>query len=125
VAISWRFALTTTLIVVLAAVLGWTTIVGAAFDPAGLHDVGSLPDRLHVCGRTWNKGSSVPSSLETIGAHMDGVPILLAPGLLGGFLSACPSGACSTDAASAPCDTVVFVRVGEDSYVSYALSGGP
>ena len=41
-----------------------------------------------------------------------------------GFLAPCPDGPC-TEAAAGPCHTVVVVRVGEDLYIDYELSGGP
>jgi hypothetical protein len=69
----------------------------------------------------WNKGG--PQTLEAIVADYSPGPTLVAP-ILGGFLSPCPSNACS-DPSRGPCDTVVYVRIGEDAYVGYALSGGP
>jgi hypothetical protein len=37
----------------------------------------------------------------------------------------CPPGVCTTVAESTQCHTVVYVRVGEDAYIDYELSGGP
>src|ERR1035437_1332655 len=113
------------LVIPLAVALGWVTIIGSAFDPAGIHDAGALPDRIHACGRTWNKGASTPTSAESIVALLGEEPKLVAPGLLGRVLASCPSGACTDNASNGPCDTVIYVRVGEDAYVDYALTGGP
>lgn len=113
------------LVIPLAVALGWVTIIGSAFDPAGIHDAGALPDRIHACGRTWNRGPSTPTSAESIAAALGEEPKLVAPGLLGHFLSSCPSGACTDQASNRPCDTVIYVRIGQDAFVDYALTGGP
>jgi hypothetical protein len=109
-------------VVGLAVVVGWNTLLGFVFGPSGIYDGSGLPSRLHVCGRTWNKGSA--QTLESITADFSPGPTLIAP-VLAGYLSPCPPTACSAVAASTPCDTVVFVRIGEDAYVSYSLAGGP
>ena len=119
--ISWRWAMTAAM-AVLAVVVGWNTLLGFAFSPSGIYDGAALPNRLHVCGRTWNKGG--PQTLEAIVADYSPGPTLVAP-ILGGFLSPCPSTACSGDSSHFPCDTVVFVRIGEDACVAYGLAGGP
>ena len=109
-------------VVGLALVIGWNTLLGFVFSPSGIYDGSSLPGRLHVCGRTWNKGG--PMTLETIEADGGPPPTLVSP-IFFGFLSPCPSAACSGDAAHFPCDTEVFVRFGDDAYMAYGLSGGP
>ena len=106
----------------LAFAVGWNTLLGFIFSPSGNYDGSNLPGRLHVCGRTWNKGG--PMTLETIEAD-DGPPPTLVSPILAGFLSPCPSAACSGDSAHFPCDTEVFVRFGDDAYMAYGLSGGP
>ena len=117
---SWRWVLKVA-VVGLAFVVGWNTLLGFIFSPSGVHDGSSLPGRLHVCGRTWYQGG--PMTLETIEADNGPPPTLVSP-ILAGFLSTCPSNACSTEDRG-PCDTVVFVRIGDDAYMAYGLAGGP
>jgi hypothetical protein len=106
----------------LALVVSWNTLLGFVFSPSGVFDGSSLPARLHVCGRSWNKGG--PETLEAIVADYSPGPTLVSP-VLGGLLSPCPATACTDIALNTPCDTVVFVRISEDAYVGYSLSGGP
>ena len=75
-----------------------------------------------MCGREWLKDDlSRVLSREAIRAR-DGVdPVVVDPGPL----AACPVGPCSDAAQVGPCDTVVYVRVGEDAYIDYAIQGGP
>ena len=117
---SWRWVMKVA-VVGLAFVGGWNTLLGFVCSPSGIYDGSALPGRLHVCGRTWIKGG--PQTLEAIVADYSPGPTLVAP-ILGGFLSPCPSNACS-DPSRGPCDTVVYVRIGEDAYMAYGLSGGP
>jgi hypothetical protein len=56
-------------------------------------------------------------------ASPDFPPVVVNPGPWGLF-TACVPGVC-TAAAAGPCATVIFVRVDRDSYVAYALQGGP
>jgi hypothetical protein len=86
-----------------------------------IHAPGSLPQRIDVCGRDWTRSATeTPYTMAEITA-MSGTP----PALVGaGPLPACPEGAC-TRGQNQPCSTVIFVRVADDGYVAYALSGGP
>ena len=118
---SWRWAMKVA-VVGLAFVVGWNTLLGFVFSPSDIYDGSALPNRLHVCGRTWNKGG--PQTLEAIVADYSPGPTLVAP-VLAGFLSPCPATACSMDPSRGPCDTVVYVRIGADAYVAYGLAGGP
>jgi hypothetical protein len=106
----------------LAVVIGWNTLLAFVFSPSGIYDGSTLPGRLHVCGRTWSKGEA--QTLEAITADYSPGPTLVAP-ILGGLLSPCPGTACTNVALNTPCDTVIFVRIGEDAYVAYSLAGGP
>jgi hypothetical protein len=94
----------------------------AGRDPNTVHAPGSLPDRISVCGRDWTKdvlGQQVTFE-QARTMKSGGDPSVVATGPF----APCPPGPCTaTD--SGPCDTVVFVRLGEDAYVDYALSGGP
>jgi hypothetical protein len=107
--------------------LGLATIPGLihrqilGLGATDIHDVASLPDHINVCDRRWTK--------DVLGREFGGVdarshfgvqlalvdPLPFAP---------CPAGPCTTTG-DTPCDTVVLVRVGEDAYVDYELSGGP
>ncbi len=83
-----------------------------------IHAAGSLPERMDVCGRAWNRSATY--TMAQIAAMSDMPPAIVGAGLL----PACPQGACARDQ-DRPCHTVVYVRVAEDGYVSYGLSGGP
>lgn len=115
---------------VIGAAIVVLCLVGGAFavqtvlagrDPTTIHAAGSLPDRISLCGRTWTK-STLGRQFSLAGARAwSGVePVVVATGPF----APCPAGACTTTAGGA-CDTVVFVRVGKDAYIAYALSGGP
>jgi hypothetical protein len=88
---------------------------------AAIHDPTSVPARIHVCGRAWNKDALDRRFTEAdINDQFGAPPTLVDPRLF----APCPTGAC-TATAGGPCATVIFVRVGEDAYVDYSLSGGP
>jgi hypothetical protein len=60
-------------------------------------------------------------SLAEIGTR-DGIEaVVVDPGLS----PPCPVGPCTSVAQDGPCHTVIYVRVGEDAYLDYALQGGP
>jgi hypothetical protein len=111
---------------VVAGILAWTVLVprvGNAFvGAAGIHDAAALPDHIGICGRGWSKDSlDRRLSLAEIRAR-DGVePVVVDPGPF----SPCPVGPCTRVAQDDPCYTVIYVRVGEDAYLDYALQGGP
>jgi hypothetical protein len=87
-----------------------------------IHDVSALPEHLSVCGRTWVKDNlSRQSSAAQIRATSGSDPAVVGTGAL----APCPAGVCTQVAQSGPCQTVVYVRVGEDAYIDYELSGGP
>ncbi len=87
-----------------------------------IHDAATLPKHISVCGRTWIKDAlGRASSLAEIRALLGLEPLVVDPG----FLAPCPPGPCTTVAQDGPCHTVVYVRVGEDAYLDYELSGGP
>ena len=84
-----------------------------------IHSRFGLPHQVHVCGRDY-RGPAYEQTLAAIRA--DGIePVLVDTGLL----APCPAGACTTVATDTGCATVVYVRIGEDAYVSYELLGGP
>ena len=109
-----------------ATLLGGIVIVpriGNAFvGAAGVHDAAALPEHLSICGRGWSKdGLNRELSLAEIRAR-DGIePVVVDPGLF----APCPAGPCTPLAQSGLCNTVIYVRVGEDAYLDYALQGGP
>ncbi len=114
-------------IAVLVLVLGVAIVPGLihrqilALGATDIHDVGSLPAEISVCGREWHRSASEAGltgaeARSHFGGQLPLVdPLPFAP---------CPVGPC-TATGSGPCDTVVLVRIGEDRYVDYALSGGP
>jgi hypothetical protein len=111
-------------VLVALVVIGWATVPGLIRRVSGLgvtdiHDAASLPDRIRVCGRGWILGSE-PSRAQ-VRAQFGGEPMLVDPLPF----APCPTGPCTQVAQNGPCDTVVFVRVGEDAYLAYALQGGP
>ena len=87
-----------------------------------IHDAHSLPDHIDVCGRQWSKDTSVESLTQSqVQSKFGRSPALVDPLPF----APCPPGPCTRNPAHGPCDTVVIVRVGEDAYVNYSLSGGP
>lgn len=109
-------------------VLGLATIPGLIHrqvlgrGATDIHDLASLPGRISVCGRDWSR--------DTSGRVLSGAEIRQRPG--GGPplvdplpFAPCPSAACTQSASDTPCATVLVVRIGEDAYVDYELSGGP
>ena len=117
--------------IVVVALAAAALIVGIVIVPllgnvfgraAGIHDAAALPEQINICGRGWSKDESNREfSLAEIRAR-DGIePVVVDPGLF----ASCPAGPCTTVAQNGPCDTVIYVRVGEDAYLDYALQGGP
>jgi hypothetical protein len=87
-----------------------------------IHDAASLADHINVCGRDWRRDALDRRFTKAgVVAWSGREPTLVDPEPF----APCPSGVCSAVAKNGPCDTVVFVRVGEDSYLDYALQGGP
>ena len=83
---------------------------------------GMLPEHIKVCGRSWSKDALRRELSAAELRARDGVePVVVDPGLF----AACPPGPCTTVAQDVPCNTVIYVRVGEDAYLDYSLQGGP
>jgi hypothetical protein len=80
-----------------------------------IHDTAKLPDRVHVCGRNFQKAETARTLGEIRSQGID--PVVVDTGPLAG----CPTNAC----VKIGCTTVVYVRVGEDAYLGYVLLGGP
>jgi hypothetical protein len=80
-----------------------------------IHDTAKLPDRVHVCGRNFQRAEPARTLGEIRSPGVD--PVVVDTGPLAG----CPANACT----KIGCTTVVYVRVGEDAYVSYEMLGGP
>jgi len=111
---------------IVAAVLAWMVLVpriGNGFaGAAGTHDAAALPDHIAICGRGWTKdGLDRRLSLAEIRTRDGVAPVVVDPGLF----APCPLGPCTAVAHDDPCDTVIYVRVGEDAYLDYELQGGP
>lgn len=113
-----------TALVLIAGVLVLRSFVFIPFigdDMSVIHDDTTLPDRLHVCGRTWEKDAlNREHSEEDLVALYGTEPVLVNPTQF----AACPDGAC-TSAGAGPCATVIFARVGRNAFVDYSLIGGP
>ena len=109
-------------VIVLVALVA-VQILMAGRDPNTIHDAGTLPDQGSVCGRTWTRDAlGRQLTLAVARSEVDGhAPAVIATGPF----APCPQGPCTTAAQVAPCDTVVYVRVGPDAYTRYALRGGP
>jgi hypothetical protein len=87
-----------------------------------VHDAATLPDRLSICGRDWTRDSLDRRSSRSELLALYGVEPTLVDPLP---FAPCPEGPCAVGLRRPPCDTVVFVRVGRDAYLSYELVGGP
>jgi hypothetical protein len=117
--------------IVLVAFAAATLLVGIVIVPlidsvfggaAGIHDAAALPEQIRICGREWSKDTLARElSLAEIRVQVGFEPVVVDPGLF----APCPTGPCTTVAQSGPCHTVIYVRVGEDAYLDYALQGGP
>ena len=95
--------------------LGYLKLPGQG--AAAIHDPASLPDRISMCGRFWDKDPrgmrfSKSQLVETYGSQ---------PKVVDPDSHDCQSGACG----ATTCDTLIWVRVGEDAYIGYSLLGGP
>jgi hypothetical protein len=109
-----------------AAVLVATVIVprlrSGADGTAGIHEAATLPAHFRICGRGWSKdGLNRILSLAAIRTRDGNEPVVVDPGPF----APCPVGPCGMTAEDGPCHTVIYVRVGEDAYIDYALQGGP
>lgn len=114
-------------VVAVVAIFGANLLGHLAYLPLpwnahpAIHDAAALPDSMGTCGRSWNRSLNQPVTMAQISdQYGTDAPAVADPGLL----TACPANACSAWASS-PCDPVIFVRVDEDAYVAYSLSGGP
>ena len=119
---------------VAAVAVAFLVVLGLAIGPdvihrqvlglgaTDIHDAATLPDRISICGRDWTRDSldRRPSRSELLALY--GVEPTLVDPLP---FAPCPEGPCAVGLRSPPCDTVVFVRVGEDAYLGYDLVGGP
>ena len=111
-------------LLVLGRIIPTGPILGQIFGVTAptIHDAATLPDQISVCGRDWTKDPlNRQFNRAQIQAQFGVEASVVDPGLV----APCPAGPCTLVAQDGPCDTVVFVRVGEDAYVDYALQGGP
>lgn len=89
---------------------------------SGIHDAATLPEHIRVCGRGWSKDALNRMLSRAEIRARDGVePVVVDPRPF----APCPVGPCGMTAENGPCHTVIYVRVGEDAYLDYALQGGP
>lgn len=92
-------------------------------SPAAIHDAATVPDRFTVCDRTYRGSENERTLVE---ASAGGTVVLVDPAPL----APCPEPNADgvrpcTRIGDAPCATVVYIRIGEDAYRAYDLSGGP
>lgn len=89
---------------------------------ADVWDRASLPEHLQVCRRSYRR--DVLDRIRTASEieELQGFPPTVVLPL---DVQPCIPGPCDDVADPAPCDTVVYVRVGADAYVDYSLQGGP
>jgi hypothetical protein len=86
-----------------------------------VHNAAELPDRIHVCGRIYgHHGVGAQWTLSHVKEITDN-PAFVNPWIF----AACPRYGYFEDGGERIVTTVMFVRVGEDAYDTYALSGGP
>lgn len=122
-----RPALILTVLVVVTAAIAAVVVAGdmlrgARETSANIWDRASLPEHLQICGRSYRHDTldriRTAAEIEEFQGYPPTVvlPLQVQP---------CIPGPCDDVADSAPCDTVVYVRVGADAYVDYSLQGGP
>jgi len=115
-------------VLVLFVGLGWAIVPQLihrqvlGLGATDIHDAATLPERIGICGRDWTRDSLDRRSSRSELLALYGVePTLVDPMPF----APCPKGPCAGGLRSPPCETVVFVRVGEDAYLGYELVGGP
>jgi hypothetical protein len=107
---------------VVVAIVTLPRIFNGAAGTTGIHDAATLPEHIRICGRGWTKDAlNRMVSLAEIRARDGSEPVVVDPGPF----APCPVGPCGMTAEDGPCHTVIYVRVGEDAYLDYALQGGP
>jgi hypothetical protein len=89
---------------------------------ADIHSAADLPEHIHVCGRTYghHQGTGTERSLAEVMSMLD-QPAFVNPW----WFAACPRGGQLEYNGNHVNTTVMFVRVGEDAYLTYELAGGP
>ncbi len=86
-----------------------------------VHNVTDLPVRIRVCGRIYGyHGTGSQRTLAQVFEISD-QPAFVNPWIF----AACPRHGYFEDGGERILTTVMFVRVGEDTYTTYSLSGGP
>jgi hypothetical protein len=109
------------LVVGLATVLVAPRVGNALAGAGGIHDVAALPERIQLCGRSWHKDDLERRFTLAETRELSGDPTVVDPAPW----TSCAPGPCTDAAQPGACETVVWVRTGEDAYVDYALQGGP
>ena len=118
--ISWRFALNTA-VVAAVVVIGWNLLLGFVYPTSRIYPAATLPGRIHVCNRDWSEDIGERLTASQIRARFNRDPVIVSPGLL----APCLQAPCSRGGDEPGCNAIVFVRVGEDSFVGYSLLGSP
>ena len=89
--------------------------------PFGQLPIVGTPQRIHLCGRTYDASVGPLWTVDQLRAGNGADPLIVDPWLH----LPCVPGACTDIASDGPCQTVVFVRSGRDALVAYELQGGP
>jgi len=93
-----------------------------ALGEASARDPGGLPARITACGRDWTKDDLGRTfTRNEIVTRTEAEPIVVSTGLA----AACPPGVEAPAGDPDGMATTVYVKVGEDAFVAYALVGGP
>ncbi len=91
------------------------------------------PDRLHYCGRDYNRGTPdlTLAEIEGFGAGLPGdapypvVKVAAVPPVVGHPLFAALTPQAEQKRLGLPCTMTVYLKTGTDAYTGYGLSGGP
>jgi hypothetical protein len=86
-----------------------------------VHNAADLPERIRVCGRTDGHQEGGPQLTLTEVTERSDHPAFVNPWIF----AACPRYGYFEDSAGRIVTTAMFVRVGDDTYDTYSLSGGP
>lgn len=117
----------TSLFAVLLGLVAFASLVVTerVFEPAG--GPFGVPQRIVTCGRSYRGGSLTVSRAQIATATNPGQsPVILEP-LLGDLPLTAPfeSHRVKLPSGDTVCDTVIYLQIGPDAYVSYGLEGGP
>jgi hypothetical protein len=109
-------------LVVAGVVVVWPRVREATLPANAIHDAALLPASIQLCNRSWQRDALGRTfGIVALREQTHAVPVLVETGPA----APCPKGPCTDVAQDEACATVVWVRVGSDAYMGYALKGGP